>query len=226
MPQYAGADKRMFSALKRRGANTRAGSIGPAPDLRWTPVCGQAAAILLAITLSASAEAREVAGVELDETARLAGMDTPLVLNGAGVRSKLFVKVYVAGLYLQQKTSSAETVLASPGAKRVHMHFIYSEVSAKKLRAAWSDGYRANHSDEELAPLAERIEQFNSFFPDVKKGDEVDVDYVPGRGTLVWVNGDKRGEIPGEDFHQATLHIWLGAKPASSGLKKALLKGS
>ena len=73
--------------------------------------------MLLAIGLSVSAEAREVAGVKLDETARLAGIDTPLVLNGAGVRSKFFVKVYVAGLYLQQKTSSAEAVLASSGGK-------------------------------------------------------------------------------------------------------------
>ncbi len=94
----------MFSAWERRGANTQAGSIGAAPGLRWTPNSRRAAAILLTITLSVSVEAREVAGVKLDETARLAGIDTPLVLNGAGVRSKFFVKVYVAGLYLQQKT--------------------------------------------------------------------------------------------------------------------------
>ncbi len=49
-----------------------AGSIGAAPGLRRTNMCGQAAAILLAITLSASTGAREVAGVKLDETARLA----------------------------------------------------------------------------------------------------------------------------------------------------------
>ena len=185
-----------------------------------------AAAALLALTLSVSAGAREVAGVKLEETARLAGVETPLVLNGAGVRSKVFVKVYVAGLYLENKTGSVETVLASAGPKRVHMHFVHSKVSAKKLRAAWSDGYRANHSEEELAGLAERIERFNSLFPDVKKGDVVDVDYVPGRGTLVSLNGKSLGEIPGEDFHRATLNIWLGAKPASKGLKKALLEGT
>jgi len=225
MPQYAGADKRVFSTLKRCSANTQAGSTGTAPGLRWTAVCGQAAAILLAVTLSVSTEAREVAGVKLDETARLAGIDTPLVLNGAGVRSKFFVKVYVAGLYLQQKTSSVETVLASPGAKRVHMRFIHSEVSAKKFRAGWSDGYRANQSDEALARLAERIERFNGFFPDVKNGDVVDVDYVPDTGTRVRINGESKGVIEGEDFHQATLRIWLGDAPASAGLKKAMLTG-
>ncbi len=141
------------------------------------------------------------------------------------MRSKFFVKVYVAGLYLQQKTNSAETVLASPGAKRVHMHFVHSQVSAKKLRAAWSDGYRANHPDEEFARLAERIERFNGFFPDVKKGDVVDVDYVPDTGTRVRINGESKGVIKGEDFHQATLRIWLGDAPASTGLKKAMLAG-
>ena len=83
----------MISALKRRGGNTEGGSSRPAPRSRWTPIRRPAAVMLLAISLSVSAEAREVAGVKLDETARLAGIDTPLVLNGAGVRSKFFVKV-------------------------------------------------------------------------------------------------------------------------------------
>ena len=76
-----------------------------------------------------------------------------------------------------------------------------------------------------MAQLAERIEQFNGFFPDVKKGDVVDVDYIPGAGTQVRINGDSKGAIEGEDFHKATLRIWLGTAPASAGLKKAMLTG-
>ncbi len=159
----------MISALKRRGGNTEGGSSRLAPRSRWTPIRSPAAVMLLAISLSVSAEAREVAGVKFDETARLAGIDTPLVLNGAGVRSKFFVKVYVAGLYLQQKTNSAETVLASPGAKRVHMHFVHSQVSAKKLRAAWSDGYRTNHPTKSSRDLPSGLNGSTAFSPTSKR---------------------------------------------------------
>lgn len=51
------------------------------------------------------------------------------------------------------------------------------------------------------------------------------LDFVPGSGTRVVVNGDTRGTIPGEDFNRALLRIWLGENPADAGLKKAMLGG-
>jgi hypothetical protein len=53
----------------------------------------------------------------------------------------------------------------------------------------------------------------------------VDVDYLPGTGTQIRINGESKGTIEGEDFHKATLKIWLGDAPASTGLKKAMLAG-
>ncbi len=194
----------------RTNSRRRAGIVGS--------VC---AAMLLTLT----AEAREVAGVTLDESTQIDGVSAPLVLNGAGVRSKFFVKVYVAGLYLSKRLSSADAILASSGPKRVRMHFVYDEISAEKIRAAWSDGYKANHSAEALAGLKDRVDRFNSYFPTIKAGDVVDVDYVPGTGTTVRINGEPNGPITGEDFHQATLRIWIGDSPASSGLKKAMIAG-
>ena len=60
--------------------------------------------------------AAEVAGVKVDERIRLGSSE--LVLNGAGLRTKAFFKVYVAGLYLAEKRTSTADVLALPGAKR------------------------------------------------------------------------------------------------------------
>ena len=181
--------------------------------------------MLCAVALAASlaAAAAEVAGIRFEERIQIADGQPELVLNGVGIRSKFFVKVYAAGLYLTEKAGSTDAVLALPGPKRVRMHFIHSEVAAEKIRDGWTDGYRANHSDSEYAALADRIERFNALFPTLKAGDVVDVDYIPGSGTAVRLNGDTRGIIPGEDFYPATLKIWLGDKPAHSGLKKALL---
>ena len=47
-------------------------------------------------------ETIEIEGVKLPQ--KLVSGDTELVLNGAGIRSKFFIKIYVGGLYLPKKT--------------------------------------------------------------------------------------------------------------------------
>ncbi len=67
------------------------------------------AGLLLVAFLAAPALAAEVAGVKVDERIKLESSE--LVLNGAGLRTKAFFKVYVAGLYLAAKKTSADDVL-------------------------------------------------------------------------------------------------------------------
>jgi hypothetical protein len=218
MPQSQGSDKHMISV--REPPHSRV----PNPRALSHSLPGLTG-VLFAATLSASlaASAAEVAGVKFEESARVADGQPELVLNGAGIRSKFFVKVYAAGLYLPEKARSLDAILAQPGPKRVRMQFIHSEVSAEKIRSGWTDGYKANHSEAEIAALKDRIDQFNALFPTLKAGDVVDVDYLPGSGTAVKLNGETKGIIAGEDFYPATLKIWLGDSPAHSGLKKAML---
>jgi hypothetical protein len=60
--------------------------------------------------------------------------------------------------------------------------------------------------------------------PGLKKGDTFGVDYLPGKGTSITVNGKAVTEtLPEEEFINAMLKIWLGDKPADSALKPALL---
>ncbi|MDX1528135.1 MAG: chalcone isomerase family protein [Gammaproteobacteria bacterium] len=223
MPQSRGGDKHMLRLFNHTCEQPAGGrSRCRAAKIRRH---GMLAAALLTSTLAASlaAQAVEVAGVQFEESVQLADGQPELVLNGAGIRTKFFVKVYAAGLYLTQTSGSTEAVLALPGPKRVRMHFIHSEVEADKIRSGWTDGYRANHSDAEFEALKDRVQQFNDLFPTLKAGDVVDVDYIPGSGTAVRLNGETQGIIPGEDFYPATLKIWLGDKPAHSGLKQAML---
>jgi len=79
---------------------------------------------MLFFALTFSAHALEIKGVKVDETAQVDG--NALVLNGAGVRTKLMFKVYVAALYLTQKQASVDAVLSDTGNKRVSMHFLRS----------------------------------------------------------------------------------------------------
>jgi hypothetical protein len=165
--------------------------------------------------------AREIAGVDVPESAAIT--NKVLVLNGAGIRKKLFIKVYVAGLYLTVKRTTASEILADPGAKRIVMSFLYKEVSAERLVEGWNVGFADNNTTEELKGLQDRIDQFNALFSTVRKGDTIQLDYMPNEGTQVWINDTMKGTVPGEDFYRALLKIWLGTEPADAGLKDAML---
>lgn len=182
-------------------------------------------AVLLFTGLT-SVQAREVAGVSVPEAVTLHSGDTTLNLNGAGVRRKFFMSIYVGSLYLTAATADADKVINMPGAKRVSMQIVYSEIPPKKLIPAWNKGFEDNLAPEVLRSLRPRIANFNGLFPTLRKGDRVDIDIVPGAGTSVWVNDKLQGKVGGEDFAKALLRIWLGKNPVDKSLKRALLGGS
>lgn len=169
------------------------------------------------------AQAAELAGVKLADTVQLEGNATPLVLNGAGVREKFFFKIYVGALYLPSKSQSVSEILAMAGPNRVSMHFLHEEVEKEKLITAWNEGFENNQSANALAKLSGCLNTFNAMFATAHEGDVILLDYIPGTGTSVTINGSKKGTIPGEDFNQALLAVWLGDKPADDGLKEGML---
>jgi hypothetical protein len=177
--------------------------------------------VLMMLLWALPASALEVAGVKLADNARV-GADE-LVLNGAGIRTRVIFKVYVGALYLREKKSAAAEVLAQTGAKRVSLTLL-RELSAQQLNEAFENGIQANHSAAEVEALKPRIAELLSLFTDGKEGDVILLDFLPESGTVVNLNGQARGKaIPGEDFYRALLRIWLGDKPVDGDLKKSLL---
>ncbi len=166
--------------------------------------------------------AAEVAGVSLPDKITLAD-GSQLKLNGAGVRKKFFVTVYAGGLYVSKRSSSVDSILANPDGKRVIMHFLYKEVEKDNLTHGWDKGFEKNLTEEEFSKVKDRLAKFNDMFETVHKGDVIRLDYLPKRGTQVWVNGKLKGTVKGKDFSRALLKVWLGKKPADKGLKKSML---
>lgn len=177
--------------------------------------------------LPLTAPALEIEGVKVPDSAQVVEGASALPLNGAGVRTRFFFRVYVGALYLGQKTKSAQAVIEAPGAKRVALHML-RELSAEQFVNALEDGLKNNHSAEQLAALDAPVKQLRTLFTAVKTakpGDVIFIDYLPGQGTRMTVNGNVRGLIAGEEFNRALLRIWLGDNPADSDLKVALLGG-
>lgn len=184
------------------------------------------AALVLGLSHSALAQA-SLEGQTFEATQRVG--DADLVLNGVGLRSVLFVKAYVAGLYVPQKSTSDKALLASKGAKRVQIKLLRDTGSSTFL-SAFKQGIDNNTTDAEEAAIKPRMDQFEKTIAaigEAKKGDVVNLDMIPGRGFSVSVNGQPRGTaVPGDDFSNAVLRIFLGEKPADSSLKRGLLGGS
>lgn len=180
-------------------------------------------AICLMLLLSLPALAVSVGGVEVPEQVRIEGQAQALSLNGAGVRKKFFFSIYVAALYLPRVENDAARLLADPPANRVLMHFVYDTVEADKIVESWREGFDNNLGEVDRQKLEARLQQFSALFGDMHAGDRVWLDYFPGRGTVVSVNGIRRGEVEGADFNAALLGVWLGSDPVSESLKKALV---
>ncbi len=179
---------------------------------------------LLLLLWALPASALEVAGVKLADKARVG--DSELVLNGAGIRTRVIFKVYVGALYLGEKKSTAAGVLAQTGAKRVSLALL-RDLSAQQLQEAFEKGIHANNSAAQIEAMKPRIAELLSLFSGGRQGDVILIDYQPDAGTTVTLNGAPKGKpIPGEDFYRALLRIWLGDKPVDDDLKKAMLGGA
>jgi hypothetical protein len=188
------------------------------------PVTRWLTGLALALSLSGMALAAEVAGVKIDDTVKVAGKE--LKLNGAGVRTRIVVKVYVLALYLADKKDTPAAVLESTGPRRFVLTMM-REVTGDELGQAFLAGITANTDKTERSKFVNQLAQFGDAFvniPMAKKGDTVTVDWVPDTGTLMYFNGKQQGE-PMKDigFYNAVLKIWLGDKPVDSSLKPALL---
>jgi hypothetical protein len=177
--------------------------------------------LLLLSPLSRSAE---LAGVFVDDQITAENGET-LVLNGIGLREKFWVDVYVGSLYLPAKTSNVADILSSQKAWRIQMDFVYKEVDKEKLVTAWREGFHMNQNKDVINAISDRMDQFYGYFDqNAVAKDQFILDYIPGKGTTVTKNKKVLGTIPGEDFENALLEIWLGNFPADDDLKRDMLR--
>ena len=163
--------------------------------------------------------AGNLAGVTLPDTEQVGS--TKLVLNGMGLRTKFMVKVYVAGLYLQQKSADPNAIIKADEPKRIVMHFLHS-ASKNQMSDAFNESFNDN-SPEPVKTMKAGIDRLLNALEPVKPGDQMVFTYVPGAGTTFAVNGKEKLTIAGPAFGPVLFSVWLGPKPPNGDLKKGLL---
>ena len=181
-------------------------------------------ALALAL-VSVAAPAAELEGVKLEDRVQVDGQ--PLELNGMALRTRYYFKVYIAGLYLPQKVTSAARAIEGEGAKRIVL-VMMRDATAEQFLESIGVGLQINHTAEELERIRPQTEALFAkirAIGEARQGTRVVLDYAPSaRATTLAVDGAVQGApMPGEEFFRALLRIWLGERPAQADLKRLLL---
>jgi len=177
-----------------------------------------------ALPAHAQAAATTIGGVSFLARADVAG--EPLQLNGVGMRASAVLKGFAAALYLPQPARSAEQALQPVGAKRLRMRMLLdvpTELFAYTIRKY----VRRNVPEAQQGALQDRLGAFDASLRavgQVRNGDTIDLDFVPGSGLVLAINGRPRSApIPGADLYAAVLQVFIGERPVDAKLKAGLL---
>lgn len=167
----------------------------------------------------------EVAGVTLNRTLPMDGQT--LILNGAGLRSLLMVKVYVAALYLPQTSRHAEDILKRGGPLCIEL-VMKRSVGADTILDNFHGTLRDNVSVEVWRSLEPAIAELDAAIHNVKQtreGDRLRLEFMAGGDTRIFFNQQLLKTIVGGGLAVAMPLIWLGRKPAQESVKKGMLGG-
>jgi hypothetical protein len=150
----------------------------------------------------------------------------PLQLNGSGTRYRAIFKVYDMALYTASKGSTPEALIAMQGPKRLSFVAL-RDLPGTDLGVAFIKGL-GNNSPAELvqkhATASTRLIEIFSGKPKLTAGDTFAMEFVPGKGTTFYIQGQPQGAPVGDaEFFSMVLKIWLGPVPADFKLKDALL---
>jgi hypothetical protein len=136
------------------------------------------------------------------------------------------VQVYDLALYLPRKAGSAEAALGMAGPKRLAF-IALRDLPGTDLGLAFIKGLQANNSSDAVqrhAASSTRLIEIFSGKSKLSTGDSFAMDYLPGKGTQFFIQGEAQGAPVGDaEFFGMVLRIWLGPRPVDADLRDALL---
>jgi Chalcone isomerase-like len=176
---------------------------------------------------SSAVGAVDVGGTKLPDSVRLTPDGPELVLNGAGERRILLFRIYAIGLYLPVRGKTMNEILALKGPKRLLLVMLRKEITARQVHEHVIDRIEDGSQPAEMAVMKTRLDDLDTIIQSegtIRRGGTISLDYMPDKGTVIRVNGIAKGNpIPGVDFYNALLGIWLGERAKSASLRDALL---
>ncbi len=124
-------------------------------------------------------------------------------------------KIYEARLYLPVGVGPDSALLDVP--KRLELTYARA-FSGEQIREAGMGILRRLYSPEKLQGLQAQIDALHNLYGAVKKGDRYELEYRPGVGTELRLNGVTLGTVGGAEFAETYFAIWLGRHRWQGGL--------
>ncbi|MAY84858.1 MAG: chalcone isomerase [Flavobacteriales bacterium] len=163
----------------------------------------------------------EISGVTPEKMISVEG--TELDFNGAGLREKFFLDLYVGALYLENKSKKAEAIIEADESMAITIEIVSGLISSEKMIDAVDEGFEKSTKGN-TAQFKDEIASFkDAFAEEIVKGDKYVIAYIKNKGVVVMKNGKKLKTIPGYEFKKALFGIWLCPEPADEDLKEGML---
>ena len=184
------------------------------------PICRSLFGVILAVS-SFTASVDSIGATEFPQ--QIQAGEHRLILNGWGARTKNFLQLYVAGIYLAHPSSNPVEIVSADEPAAIRIKITSGLVSQAKLVAALTQGFHQSTGGN-TGPIQREINQFRDCFQEtINKGDLFDMVYVPEHGVMVNKNGRFKGVVAGVKFKEALFNIWLSDNPIDEKLKRAML---
>lgn len=185
--------------------------------LFWLTV--SALVVSIHVTAPVVGGSAEIEGVIFSDSFQAGSITMPL--QGVGLAKFLrTIKVYAGALYVAPGTTPERVLDDVP--KRLELSYFRALTAGEFGRAA-TKVLADNVPSPAIARLKPRIDQMHRLYQDVKPGDRYGLTYLPGVGTELALNGERKGIVEGADFAAAYFAIWLGPDPINEALKEGLL---
>lgn len=182
---------------------------------------------LLASSLSLTSPcwALDLEGIRLANATQVSGQQ--LVLNGAGISKRWFFNIYAMGLYLPDRRDSSSGIMNMDGPRRMQITLMRNVSSSEfdEAIASTLTRYAEKTGRQQISANMNQVVKALARQPNgLRKGDVLTLDWLPGSGTRIELNGRPLLEpLSGTEFYTALLRIWLGDDPTDPTLKPKLL---
>lgn len=190
--------------------------------------------LVLGVLASCSSDKTKEENTIEEEHITIEGVDLPtklkqdsteLVLNGGGTRTYLFIKVYVAGLYIPVKNHNANEIIEADEPSIIRLHILSRAFTSGMMASVVRSQFEKSNQGR-IPELKSRIDILCNRLAEetIQKGDECDISYTPNEGIRFYKNGkDMNILLTGLDFKQAQLKNYLSDICAEEDLKKGML---
>jgi hypothetical protein len=181
--------------------------------------------MLLLLMLPLSSSALTIDGYEIPQIIPATSDHAELKLNGAAMRILYgVVDTYIGKLYVEHPITDADQLIQADEYKRMVFQVVMKRISGRRIAKAMYDALQLNVSREEGRLLEDRLQLLVTMFDSsLKRGEESYLEWVPSQGSRIVLNGVVKGIIPGKDFYDAILRIWIGENPVGSTFKRQVL---